>query len=104
MGISRQADKLIPLLERDVIATVGPRYRHVVQSAAANVRTLESMDDGDKIIEDVQQYFHDTFVDTTWPACPRHSRHPLWYRDGAWWSEQDTVAVLRIGDLESRGQ
>ena len=32
----------------------------------------------DQVVGDVQQYFHDTFVDTTWPACPRHPlRHPL---------------------------
>lgn len=27
-------------------------------------------------VEDLQQRLHDTFVDTTWPACPRHRRHP----------------------------
>jgi hypothetical protein len=29
-------------------------------------------------VEDLQQRLHDTFVDTTWPACPRHRQHPLW--------------------------
>ncbi len=104
MVISRQAEKIIPLLERDVVATVGLTHRHVVQDAAANVRTLGSIDNGEKVVEDVQQYFHDTFVDTTWPACPRHHRHPLWYRDGAWWCEQDAVAVARIGNLGSEGR
>jgi hypothetical protein len=50
-------------------------------------------------VNDVQQYFHDTFVDTTWPACPRHPRHPLWYRAGSWWCVQDGVAVASLGEL-----
>jgi hypothetical protein len=29
-------------------------------------------------VEDLEQRLHDTFVDTTWPACPRHRQHPLW--------------------------
>ena len=31
-----------------------------------------------KLAEDVQQQLHDTFVHTTWPACPLHPQHPLW--------------------------
>jgi hypothetical protein len=30
------------------------------------------------VAEEVQQYLHDTFEDTTWPACPTHTNHPLW--------------------------
>jgi hypothetical protein len=28
-------------------------------------------------VEQLQQLLHDTFVDTTWPTCPRHRQHPL---------------------------
>jgi hypothetical protein len=31
--------------------------------------------------EDVQQWLQDTFLDTTWPACPEHQRHPLQLTD-----------------------
>jgi hypothetical protein len=34
-----------------------------------------------------------------WPACPRHSNHPLWYRDGAWWCDQDDMQVAPLGKL-----
>lgn len=30
------------------------------------------------VAEEVQQWLHDTFLDTTWPACPEHGTHPLW--------------------------
>src|SRR5215203_4696310 len=30
-----------------------------------------------KVVEDFQQLVHDEFIDTTWPACPLHHRHPL---------------------------
>lgn len=104
MAMSREAERILPLLERDIVATVGQRFRRLVQEAAANVRTFDRVDDGEKVIEDVQQYFHDTFVDTTWPACPRHIRHPLWYRDGAWWCEQDGIAIAPIGELGREGR
>ena len=87
------------MLERDVTRTLGPGHRHVIAAARANVEDLD-IDDGDtKLVEDVQQIFHDTFVDTTWPACPRHRTHPLWYADGAWWCEQDRVVVAPLGEL-----
>lgn len=94
-----ELEEVVPLLERDVSRTVGESYRDLVQVMAANVRALDRDDFDDKVVEDVQQYFHDTFVDTTWPACPRHTNHPLWYRNGAWWCETDGVALARLGEL-----
>ena len=84
-------------------STVGESYRYLVDSFATNVRELDIEDDGEKVVEDVQQYLHDNFVDTTWPTCPRHGRHPLWYGDGAWWCDQDGVAVTRLGELKRAG-
>jgi hypothetical protein len=52
-----------------------------------------------KVVDDVQQHLHDLRIDTTWPRCPRHLRHPLWFRDGWWWCECDTVAIARLGEL-----
>lgn len=31
-----------------------------------------------RVLEETQQWLHDTFVDTTWPRCPEHGNHPLW--------------------------
>ena len=98
-----ELEQVIRLLRRDVRVTVGPEYDADVTSLAANVLTFrEANDAGDKIIEDVQQYLHDTFVDNTWPTCPRHPNHPMWFRDKAWWCEQDKVPLVRLGERPSR--
>jgi hypothetical protein len=89
----------VPRLEADVIRTLGERYREIVAAAAANLASFGS-DDAAKLVHDVQQELHDTFVDTTWPACARHGRHPLWYHeDGWWWCEAEGIALYRLGEL-----
>jgi len=97
-----QFDAIVRLLARDVTATLGDRYVPVVWYFADNVRQLKGHDPSDKCIEDVQQYFQDTFVDTTWPSCPQHPNHPLNYADGAWRCPRDGAAVARLGELTSR--
>ncbi len=92
-------DEVLGHLEADVAATVGDAHRAIVQKTAALVRELEIGDPADKVVDDVQQFIHDTFVDTTWPTCPKHGRHPLWYLSGAWWCEQDDVAIAPLGSL-----
>jgi hypothetical protein len=87
------------LLERDVVMTVGEAHRDCVHRRAAEVRTLDLADPETKLVDDVQQILHDTHVDTTWPTCPRHNRHPLWYRDGSWWCEQLEERVFPLGAL-----
>ena len=88
------------LLLRDVGATVGDEHRDYVLWRAAEVRELGIEYYGAKLVEDVQQYLHDTFVDTTWPACPRHPNHPLWCQDAVWWRcERDGVAITPLGEL-----
>ena len=96
-------DRVISLVTADVVATLGAEHAALVpQNAAVQ---LEFAEDGEefarRLAEVVQQDVHDEFIDTTWPACPRHGRHPLWYRDGAWWCEKDGVALARLGDLVS---
>ena len=50
----------------------------------------------------MQQRLHDTFVDTTWPACPLHPHHPLWLDDGrdrpAW---RCVTAEVEIAPLDA---
>jgi hypothetical protein len=48
----------------------------------------------------VQQYFHDLFIHTTWPSCPRHRRHPLWLHCEFWTCELDDVPIARLGELK----
>lgn len=91
----------LPLLQRDVSATLGDGYRQLIEDIAADVRELGARGGGEKLVNDVQAYFHDSSIDQSWPACPRHRKHPLWYRDGSWWCVEDGLAVARLGDLAS---
>jgi hypothetical protein len=97
--------KIIDRLLRDIEATLGSGFRNAVLKRAAE---LDSFIDEpnwycDNLVEDVQQEFHDCFVDVTWPACPRHPNHPLWlHREfESWWCESDAVAIARLGELGS---
>ena len=55
----------------------------------------------EELVGEVQQDLMDLFIDTTWPRCPRHFRHPLWFHDGGWFCDQDEVMVAPLGDLPS---
>jgi hypothetical protein len=92
---------VVPLLQRDIQATLGNAHRQLIEGVASDVDELGIEDKAAKIVNDVQQYFHDSQLNTTWPTCPRHSKHPLWYRDGSWWCVEDGVAVARLGELAS---
>ena len=92
---------LVERLGRDVISTLGQEQLYVVQAKARHHRSFT--DDPasyvERVVEDVQQHFHDCRVDTTWPACPSHPNHPMWFQDG-WWCG-DGQPVARLGDLGS---
>lgn len=93
--------RVISLLLEDLQHTVGPGHEDVVEEAAARIRLFgdESADFEQRVVDDVQQYLHDTFVDTTWPACPEHPNHPLWYSDGWWRCDHSGKAVAPLGGL-----
>jgi hypothetical protein len=98
-------DKTVRLLADDVRATLGERYVAVVWSFAAQVRKFFGGEDpSSKCVDDVQQYFQDTFVDTSWPACPRHPNHPLDFEDGSWRCPRDRSIVARLGELSGSRQ
>jgi hypothetical protein len=89
----------IPLLERDVVRSVGKQHRGIVHDTAANIESLGIATRVEKLVADVQQHLQDALVDDSWPACPRHPAHALTYRDGAWWCDRDAVPVAALGDL-----
>ena len=99
------------LLTRDVLSTLGPAHRGVVAERAASLQEFwpeeadEALDASlveYRLAEEVQEHFHDLYIDTTWPACPRHPNHPLWCEDGAWWCARDRLAIARLGALPPR--
>jgi hypothetical protein len=78
--------RIVSLLCRDLENTVGAGHEQVVEEAAARIR-LFSDDPADfeqRVVDDVQQELHDSFVDTSWPRCPAHPHHPLWYSAPSW--------------------
>ena len=105
---------VVQLLLRDCVPTLGERARAEVLRLAASHEALarEWMADGQSadeaqrsfdcaIVEDLQQAAHDLFWDTTWPACPLHRRHPLWYDEirQAWCCEQNRAVLVPLGGL-----
>jgi hypothetical protein len=92
---------LFARLERDIERTVGATHRGLVRERASEVLDLEGDELAFKVIDDAQQIIHDTFADTTWPTCPRHVRHPLWFSDGAWRCSLDQSIVVPLGELVS---
>ena len=95
--------RIVRLLLLDVEATIGPDYEAVVLDNAVNVASFadDPVRYRDKLVEDVQQHFHDSFVDVTWPTCPRHSKHPLWLRGDSWYCAQDDEAIAELRELRS---
>ncbi len=86
------------LLDRDVAQTLGERHRKIVRFETSVVAILDRPDINDVLVEHVQQTVHHS-VHSTWPVCPRHPNHPLWYKDGAWWCTQDHVRIAPLGEL-----
>jgi hypothetical protein len=97
-------EQVVRRLLHDLHATVGAGHDQLALNNAVRVR--EFIEDVasyiQRVVDDTQQNMHDEFVDTVWPKCPRHA-HPLWFRDGSWWCQQDELCVARLGELESCG-
>jgi hypothetical protein len=101
-GVSAEDEAhVVSLLRADVEATIGPGHDDAIIEAAARRRLY--VDNPEQyvgnVVDDVQQFFHDAFVDTTWPACPHHPYHPLWFSNGWWRCERIEEPVARLGAL-----
>jgi hypothetical protein len=109
-------DRVVQLLLQDALPAFGERARAEVLRLAANYAVLarEWVENGDTIaeaqcsydgavVEGLQEAAHDLYWDTTWPACPRHLRHPLWYdpTQQAWSCREDPTIVTPLGRLAS---
>jgi len=98
------ADRVVRLLQHDLVETVGPGHEAVVTEAAARLRMFseDPADFEQRVVDDVQQCLHDAFVDTSWPACPEHPNHPLWYSEGWWRCERSGRRAAALGELPQR--
>jgi hypothetical protein len=79
-------DQTVALLAHDLTVTLGwsvERAEGLARSEAQGKAQVDCWDDDVDlafplaVADDAQQFLHDTFEDTTWPACPTHLRHPL---------------------------
>lgn len=100
---SEEEERVVALIRADVAATVGPGHDEYIVETAARRRLLVRDPSRylNEVVDDIQQYLHDTFVDTTWPACPHHPNHPLWFSDGWWRCERSKQPVAKLGTLTS---
>jgi len=96
-------DHVGDLLVADALATTGAPHEHTIRRYANMAQSYVETDDVyfAKVAEDVQQCFHDEFVDTAWPECPKHRGRPMWVSDGWWVCDEDRVRIARIGELGS---
>ena len=91
-------------LKNDVVSTLGPSYGGVVDRHAQRMLPLAGAGEDvltAKLATDVQQELHATFVDTTWPPCPAHPNHPLWFDDGAWRCTSGGGFAAPLGELDA---
>ena len=109
-------ERIVRLLTEDAVRTLGERARTEVRSVATNMEENARvwLEQGDnlaavqrdfnrEVVDHFQQDVHDDHWDTTWPACPRHPNHPLWYDDRreAWYCPRNGEALARLGELAS---
>lgn len=102
------------LVGRDLTATLGfpseTAEALARREAGAAAEIMNEWDDDDvswplflaRVVEESQRWLHDTFLDTTWPACPAHRNHPLWLNDDqipGWTCAATNTTVCAVGEL-----
>lgn len=90
----------IQRLEADIEATLGTEYVRAVRVYTRDADEFSGTHGfAQRLVDSVQQHFMDTFVHTTWPPCPQHHKHPLWFEDGFWWCHLHPVTKIPLGQL-----
>ena len=95
-------ERIVELVLRDVETTLGPSARDEAAAYARLELKLGNVpaDHPEALVDTLQTYIHDCFIDPTWPACPLHDTHPLWFgREDSWWCAMDDVKVAALGRL-----
>ena len=104
-----ELEQAVAMIGHDLMATLGWKTHQASTFAKQAASAVAEWWDGEpgayaiKVAEDVQQKLHDTFVDTTWPACPLHRRHPLWLEHDlvAWGCTQTGRVIAPLGSLSA---
>ena len=97
-------DDVIDLIAPDLVATLGwtvDQAKKVVATAGTVYEQVPELV-AVQVAEEVQQWLHDSFLDTTWPSCPSHQNHPLWLAEEppfTWYCPRDATAVASLGQL-----
>lgn len=95
---------VIDLIASDLVATLGwtiDQAREVVATAGIVYEQNPELV-AFQVAEEVQQWLHDSFLDTSWPPCPSHRNHPLWLTEDPpfiWQCPRDAIAVVPLGHL-----
>jgi hypothetical protein len=99
-----QMADVVERLSRDLRNSGWASYVHVVQEFAdvAHEYIDDPTDYVERVVEDVQNFILDDVI--TWPVCPHHPQHPLWYHDGAWVCEEERLVVAPLGQLAASGR
>jgi hypothetical protein len=96
-GIVKRAYELVaePVAHSDDLNRTGPQSERFRDDEEA-----QAIFDW-KVIEDFQQGIHDEHIDTTWPTCPRHTRHPLTFdhEHKMWRCPMDSTLAFPLGAL-----
>ena len=107
-------NRVVQVLLDDALPTLGERARAEVLQLANNYEQLarewieggQSVEEAQRsfeaaVVDGLQETAHDLYWDTTWPVCPRHAHHPLWYDSArqVWHCEQDPTVIAPLGRL-----
>lgn len=110
---------------KGAVSTLGKSIRAEVLAAAASgeqnardqMQPVEASEFGDaedgctveqaqrfyarELVDRFQQAVHDQRTDATWPPCPKHPNHPLWYDEDnrSWCCPRDGARVAPLGQL-----
>ena len=114
MGVDpAEIEQAVALVGMDLSATLGvPSETAEAVARTEAIAAAEIMNQWDddvswpryltRVVEETQQWLHDTFLDTTWPTCPEHGNHPLWLNDDespGWACASTNTTVCPVGHL-----
>ncbi len=102
---SRDLDRLLSRLRRDVARTAGEAHADAVARVEETAaREAARTDPGYlSLVADGVQLALQAEGNRNWPACPRHHDHPLEVRDERWFCGRDRLFLAPVGDLTKAG-